>query len=276
MLISTRTLVAVLLVLCISRSWAQESQREFSKQRSVEAANLAAQKDAEAAQAATALLEASEARHKAATDASAKEAEATKAVAEARDTSIPDKRKIELATTQRELARLQDEFDLANGLFIITAGKKERGEPITRDELSAAEAARKSAEAKLKAEQAAVEAAETRAQSAAQLHLAALARAEAAKAAAVEAKNRQKTAEEDEMKAATAYLAAQAAAVKADTDARLAAFELSKAPPPKSNLPSTAKQQALDALLDLYRADKIDPAAYHEQRAKIIAEPDVK
>lgn len=36
---------------------------------------------------------------------------------------------------------------------------------------------------------------------------------------------------------------------------------------------SSAKQQKLDQLLQLYRADQITPQEYHEQRAKILAEP---
>jgi hypothetical protein len=36
---------------------------------------------------------------------------------------------------------------------------------------------------------------------------------------------------------------------------------------------SAAKQQKLDQLLQLYRADQITPQEYHDQRAKILAEP---
>jgi hypothetical protein len=36
---------------------------------------------------------------------------------------------------------------------------------------------------------------------------------------------------------------------------------------------SPAKQQKLDALLQLYRADQLTPEQYHEQRAKILSEP---
>lgn len=36
---------------------------------------------------------------------------------------------------------------------------------------------------------------------------------------------------------------------------------------------SAAKQQKLDQLLQLYRSDQITPQEYHEQRAKILAEP---
>ncbi|HXT13155.1 MAG TPA: hypothetical protein VN873_16475 [Candidatus Angelobacter sp.] len=36
---------------------------------------------------------------------------------------------------------------------------------------------------------------------------------------------------------------------------------------------SPAKQQKLDALLEKYKADQISPEQYHEQRAKILAEP---
>jgi hypothetical protein len=41
---------------------------------------------------------------------------------------------------------------------------------------------------------------------------------------------------------------------------------------PSSPLPP-AKQQKLDELLNLYRADRITPEQYHDQRAKILAEP---
>jgi len=34
-----------------------------------------------------------------------------------------------------------------------------------------------------------------------------------------------------------------------------------------------SKEDRLSELLDLYKADKISPAEYHDQRAKIIAEP---
>jgi hypothetical protein len=48
------------------------------------------------------------------------------------------------------------------------------------------------------------------------------------------------------------------------------AFTPMPAPPvPFSN----DKQQRLDQLLKQYQADQITPAQYHEQRAKIIAEP---
>jgi hypothetical protein len=46
--------------------------------------------------------------------------------------------------------------------------------------------------------------------------------------------------------------------------------------PPLTGPPSTlsaAKQQRLEQLLQLYRADQITPQEYHEQRAKILAEP---
>lgn len=46
--------------------------------------------------------------------------------------------------------------------------------------------------------------------------------------------------------------------------------------PPLSGPPSSlsaAKQQKLDALLEQYRNDQITPQQYHEQRAKILAEP---
>ena len=42
------------------------------------------------------------------------------------------------------------------------------------------------------------------------------------------------------------------------------------APPPPQL--SGTKQQRLDQLLSQYRADQISPQAYHEQRAKILAE----
>lgn len=42
--------------------------------------------------------------------------------------------------------------------------------------------------------------------------------------------------------------------------------------PPASAAPSS-KAQRLDELLRLYRTDKITPADYHQQRAKILAEP---
>lgn len=35
---------------------------------------------------------------------------------------------------------------------------------------------------------------------------------------------------------------------------------------------SASKQEKLDHLLQLYRADQITPQEYHEQRAKILAE----
>jgi hypothetical protein len=41
---------------------------------------------------------------------------------------------------------------------------------------------------------------------------------------------------------------------------------------PPSPLPA-AKQQKLDELLQQYRADRITPEQYHEQRAKILGEP---
>jgi len=37
---------------------------------------------------------------------------------------------------------------------------------------------------------------------------------------------------------------------------------------------SGSKQQRLAELLQLYKSDKITPAEYHQQRAKIVAEPD--
>jgi hypothetical protein len=52
--------------------------------------------------------------------------------------------------------------------------------------------------------------------------------------------------------------------------------------PPSMNLPalsgppsplSPAKQQKLDELLQKYRADQLSPQEYHEQRAKVLAEP---
>ncbi len=43
-------------------------------------------------------------------------------------------------------------------------------------------------------------------------------------------------------------------------------------PPATSNVPSS-KSQRLSALLDAYRHDQITPAEYHQQRAKILAEP---
>ena len=117
---------------------------------------------------------------------------------------------------------------------------------------------------------------EKSAQSAAERHSAALARAEAAKAIAADAERTRKMAEEAERKAQAEKLAAQSAAAKAHTEARLAAMEFSKVPTPKPKPARTAKQQELDALLELYMADKIDPIAYQQQRAKIVAEPDVK
>jgi hypothetical protein len=36
---------------------------------------------------------------------------------------------------------------------------------------------------------------------------------------------------------------------------------------------SAAKEQKLNELLNQYRADQITPQQYHEQRAKILAEP---
>jgi hypothetical protein len=50
----------------------------------------------------------------------------------------------------------------------------------------------------------------------------------------------------------------------------LASFPPLQAPPP---VVSTAKRQRLDDLLLRYKADMITPEQYHEQRAKIIAEP---
>ena len=55
-----------------------------------------------------------------------------------------------------------------------------------------------------------------------------------------------------------------------------------KAALPAMNLPalsgpasplSPAKQQKLDALNEQYRMDQVTPQQYHEQRAKILAEP---
>ena len=43
-------------------------------------------------------------------------------------------------------------------------------------------------------------------------------------------------------------------------------------PPPASGA-LTSKQQRLVDLLEAYRTDKISPAEYHAQRAKILAEP---
>lgn len=45
------------------------------------------------------------------------------------------------------------------------------------------------------------------------------------------------------------------------------------ADPPITAVVSGSKAQRLDELLQLYRADKITPADYHEQRAKVLAEP---
>jgi len=42
-------------------------------------------------------------------------------------------------------------------------------------------------------------------------------------------------------------------------------------PPPSSNIPKS-KEQRLKDLLDLYKADKISPKEYHEQRQKILTE----
>ena len=44
-------------------------------------------------------------------------------------------------------------------------------------------------------------------------------------------------------------------------------------PPPEQSTGPKTKQERLEALLLLYRADKISPPEYHEQRAKILTEP---
>jgi colicin import membrane protein len=165
---------------------------------------------------------------------------------------------------------------VANGLFLIATGKKERGEPVTAVELSAASDAAKSAEAKLKLETGLMAAAEKSAQSAAELHSNVLARAESAKAIAADAERTRKMAEDKAKKAAAEKIAAQAAAGKADKEAHEAAISRSQLPPVKPKPAKTVKQQELDALLELYMADKIDPITYHQQRARIVAEPDVK
>jgi hypothetical protein len=101
MLTPIRTLAAGLLALCISSSWAGESQWELLKQKSAEAASRAKEKDTQATQAADALLQASEARRKAVTDASVKEARAAMAVAEARSTKVPAAQKTGSAAEEK-------------------------------------------------------------------------------------------------------------------------------------------------------------------------------
>ena len=51
-----------------------------------------------------------------------------------------------------------------------------------------------------------------------------------------------------------------------------AAIPLAPLAGPASNLPAT-KEQSLQALLEQYKADKISAEEYHQQRAKILAEP---
>jgi len=53
------------------------------------------------------------------------------------------------------------------------------------------------------------------------------------------------------------------------------AVDLHAAPPTPAPVPvlSGSKEQRLDELLQLYKTDRITPAEYHQQRAKIIAEP---
>ena len=45
------------------------------------------------------------------------------------------------------------------------------------------------------------------------------------------------------------------------------------APPEMKKGPVKAKEQRLKELLQLYLTDKITPREYHQQRAKILAEP---
>jgi len=64
----------------------------------------------------------------------------------------------------------------------------------------------------------------------------------------------------------------------ADTSLKTAEGEAMKqaasVPVFNSDLPISAdKQQRLNALLEQYKADKVTPQQYHEQRAKILAEP---
>jgi hypothetical protein len=57
---------------------------------------------------------------------------------------------------------------------------------------------------------------------------------------------------------------------KSVTEQVLESFPPLQPPPPAI---SAAKRQRLDDLLARYKADQITPEQYHEQRAKILAEP---
>lgn len=88
---------------------------------------------------------------------------------------------------------------------------------------------------------------------------------------------------QERAKATAANQAAAEAAAKQKADAALAAKEkamatasaksmpASSAPAP-TNLTPGSKEQRLYDLLQQYKADKISPAEYHEQRAKILSE----
>ena len=76
---------------------------------------------------------------------------------------------------------------------------------------------------------------------------------------------------------AKARAAAEKAAAKAAKKAKLAAVVeapvmLAPLDAPASSLPTT-KEQALQSLTEQYRTDKISAEEYHQQRAKILAEP---
>jgi hypothetical protein len=279
-------------VLCVSTGWTDESQWAELKEKSVETADHAAQLTTEAAQAKARYLAAIQAATEAATNAATKEHEAALASAQARDTSSPDQQKA--ADLQAKIKRLQHQFDLANGMLIIAKGHQERGEAITAAELTEADETAKAAEALLVAARWEEVDLDTRTKQ----HLAAAERAETAAAAAAEADSTLKTLQAAADAAATSEQNAEKAADQANREAQRALDDYSKAstPSPKPSPPPVVvketptptptetltpppietRQEALDKLLQLYLADKIDPAEYHEQRAKIIANPDLK
>jgi hypothetical protein len=87
---------------------------------------------------------------------------------------------------------------------------------------------------------------------------------------------------ETRLKAKADAKAKREAEARAKQDAKFnpqaATFPVATQPPPSTPPPAmsatmTAKDQRLEALLQQYRADQITPQQYHEQRAKILAEP---